>query len=266
MNQEGVESESAIVNQLKRLLLAIEVSGRAILPGTNDQLLQSIVDAAARIFGATAASLALVEKDGQNLVFRVATTIPGVESVVGMRVPIDRGIVGYVAMTGQPIAISNVREDARFNQDFARSTGYMPQSILAMPLISNDRVIGVMEVLDKINAPTFGLMDMELLAIFAQQAAIAIDQSQHFDQLGRAVLLGLQTLASQEPGQYGHLLGALQDSQGYSEQDQEILELADLFYDIRMLGEAERRMLLQVTSAFRDYCRSRPGQFGFGRI
>lgn len=262
MNPDSDESESTFVNQLKRLLLAIEASGQAILPSSNDQLLQSIVDAAARIFGAAAASLALVDEDGQSLVFKVAYGA-GAESVVGMRVPMDRGIVGYVAMTGQPIAISNVKEDARFNQDFAKSTGYVPQSILAMPLISAERVIGVMEVLDKISAPTFGLQDMELLGIFAQQAAIAVDQSQHFDQLGRAVLIGLQKLAAQAPGQYGKLLSAFQDSQMYQEQDGDILKLADLFYEISTLGEAERRLLRQVLTAFRDYGRTRPGHISF---
>ena len=264
MKPDSHERDGIFVEQLQRLLLAIEASGQAILPSSNDRLLQSIVDAAARIFGAAAASLALVEEDGQSLVFKVAHGA-GAETVVGMRVPIDRGIVGYVAMTGQPIAISNVREDARFNQDFAKSTGYVPQSILATPLISNEQVIGVMEVLDKISAPTFGLQDMELLGIFAQQAAIAIDQSQHFDQLGRAVLYALQRLAAQEPAQYGHLLGALQDGQGYRDQDGDILQLADLFYEISTLGEAERELLMQLLTAFRDYSRSRPGYFPFGR-
>ena len=260
MGADNQDDSRRFAGQLRRLLLAVEASGQAILPSSNDQLLRSIVEAAARIFDAAAASIALVDEDGQQLYFKVAHGA-GSENVVGMRVPINRGIAGYVAMSGQPIAISNVREDTRFNQDFAKSTGYVPQSILAMPLISDDRVIGVMEVLDKIDQASFGLRDMELLGIFARQAAIAIDQSQHMDQVGRTVLLSLQALASQDPGAYDELLEGLAASRDYREQAGDILELAGLFYEISLLGEAERRLLLEILSAFRKYRHKHAGMF-----
>lgn len=262
MDADKQDDSHHFAGQLRRLLLAVEASGQAILPSSNDQLLRSIVEAAARIFDAAAASIALVEEDGQHLYFKVAHGA-GSESVTGMRVPINRGIAGYVAMSGQPIAISNVREDTRFNQDFAKSTGYVPQSILAMPLISDDHVIGVMEVLDKIDQASFGLRDMDLLGIFARQAAIAIDQSQHMDQVGRTVLLGLQALASQDPGAYDELLKGLNASQDYREQAGDVLELAGLFYDISQLGEAERRLLMEVFSAFRNYRFKQNSKFSF---
>jgi len=262
MDADSQDDSQLFAGQLRRLLLAVEASGQAILPSSNDQLLRSIVEAAARIFDAAAASIALVDDDGQHLYFKVAHGA-GSENVIGMRVPIDRGIAGYVAMSGQPIAISNVREDTRFNQDFAKSTGYVPQSILAMPLISEDRVIGVMEVLDKIDQASFGLRDMELLGIFARQAAIAIDQSQHMDQIGRTILLSLQALASQDPGSYNELLMGLTASQDYREQAGNVLELAGLFYEISQLGELERRLLMEVISAFRNYRRAHASTFSF---
>jgi len=252
MDADNQDDSRRFAGQLRRLLLAVEASGQAILPSSNDQLLRSIVEAAARIFDAAAASIALVDEDGQQLYFKVAHGA-GSENVIGMRVPINRGIAGYVAMSGQPIAISNVREDTRFNQDFAKSTGYVPQSILAMPLISADRVIGVMEVLDKIDQASFGLRDMELLGIFARQAAIAIDQSQHMDQVGKTVLLNLQALASPDPGAYDALLEGLAASLDYQDQSSDVLELASLFYEISQLGEAERRLLMEVFLAFRNY-------------
>jgi GAF domain-containing protein len=262
MDEDNQDDSHHFAGQLRRLLLAVEASGQAILPSSNDQLLRSIVEAAARIFDAAAASIALVEEDGQHLYFKVAHGA-GSESVTGMRVPINRGIAGYVAMSGQPIAISNVREDTRFNQDFAKSTGYVPQSILAMPLISDDRVIGVMEVLDKIDQASFGLRDMDLLGIFARQAAIAIDQSQHMNQIGRTVLLGLQALAAQDPGAYDELLKGLNSSQDYREQAGDVLELAGVFYDISQLGEPERRLLMEVISAFRNYRFKQRSTFSF---
>ena len=189
--------ETRLAEQLNRLILSIQASGRAVLPRTNDALLQSIVEAAARIFGAGAASIALLNEDKGTLEFKVAVG-SGSSSVIGMSIPMNKGIAGYVAMTGQPIAVSNVEQDERFAQDFAKNTGYLPRSILATPLLSNDRVIGVMEVLDKISASSFGLQDMELLGMFAQQAALAIDQSQNFDRLGEALVLGLKRLVTSD--------------------------------------------------------------------
>ena len=157
-------------NQLKQelqsLVQAVEAAGRSSLPVSNDALLRSIVEAAARIFQAAAASILLIDESAGDLEFKVSTGAAN-RDLVGMRFPFDSGIAGYVAMTGQPLAISNVEHDPRFNRDFARSTGYVPRSILAMPLLSGERVLGVMEVLDKLDAPAFGMQDMDLLAIFA---------------------------------------------------------------------------------------------------
>ena len=258
---EDPSRDSKLARQLQRLLQAIEASGHAILPSSNRDLLQSIVDAAARIFGAAAASIALVDEKQQVLEFKVAYGI-GNEDVVGMRIPLDSGIAGYVAMTGQPIAISNVQQDARFNQDFARSTGYVPRSILATPLLSGDRVIGVMEVLDKINAPSFGMQDMELLGLFAQQAAIAIHQSQQVDRIGEALVRGIKQLVAADPSaESADLIRALEEAPGDDARARDVLALADVFNAVSELGEAEHKTCLQILAAFGDYVRSKPGLF-----
>ena len=146
MDTDANKSEQNLAEQLKRLLLSIEASGQTVLSGSGSALLDSIVEAAARIFGAGAASILLVNEDEQVLEFEVACGPVG-QNLVGTKYPLDKGIAGYVVMTGQPIATSHVDQDARFDREFARSTGYVPESILATPLLSGDRIIGVMEVL-----------------------------------------------------------------------------------------------------------------------
>ena len=159
--------------------------------------------------------------------------------------------------SGQPIATSNVRQDARFNQDFAESTGYVPDSILATPLLSDDRIIGVMEVLDKINASSFDMQDMELLGMFAQQAAMAIEQSQQIENIEKALVMGLKRLVTADPTQdSGEILSALEQSAGQNSHLPDLLELADLFKDISALGESERKVCLQVLKAFAEYRRT----------
>jgi GAF domain-containing protein len=256
-------SQGGLAGELQRLIRVIEAGGRAVLPRSNDALLQSIVEAAARIFGGAAASILLVNEEKWTLEFRVAYGAAN-RDLVGMSFPLDHGIAGYVAMTGQPIAVSDVQRDARFNRDFAESTGYVPRTILATPLLSGERVIGVMEVLDKIDAASFGMQDMELLGIFGAQAALAIEQSQQVEGIGEALVMGLGRLAASDTSAGSpELLEALEQGSAWRAgeadrtQAQDILALADLFNDIGALGEAERKACMQVLGAFANYARSR---------
>ena len=251
--------DGQLVEGLKALLVAMETSATAVLPSSNLDLLQSIVDAAARIFAAASASICLVNESERLLEFKVAYG-DGQGEVVGLKIPIDQGIAGYVAMTGQPIAISDVRQDPRFNQDFAESTGYVPNSILATPLISGDKVIGVMEVLDKISAPSFGMQDMELLGIFAHQAALAIDQSQQYDRIGLALQEGIRKLVAEgEDPDLEVLAETLEDDPFVDEAaGADLAELATLFNEISQLGEIERAMCIRILRAFAEYARAAP--------
>lgn len=251
MVDEG-QQEDSLAEQLKRLLGSIEASGRAVLPRSNDELLRSIVETAARIFNAAAASILLVDQQEKVLVFRVAYGKSN-SDLVGRKFPLAKGIAGYVAMTGQPLAVSNVQQDTRFNQDFAKSTGYVPSSILAVPLLASENVIGVMEVLDKINANSFGIQDMELLSMFAGQAAIAIDQSQRMEWIDEALVLGLKRLVDPASApRRDELLQALDQSVS-RHTAAELLALADLFNEVSSLGTAERKACIQVLKTFAEY-------------
>lgn len=243
--------------ELQSLVRALEAAGRASLPPANDALLRSIVEAAARIFQAAAASILLINETDKVLEFRVAAGAAN-RDLVGLRFPLDQGVAGYVAMTGQPIAVSDVAQDPRFHRDFAQSTGYVPRCILATPLISDERILGVMEVLDKIDAPSFGMQDMELLGIFAGQAALAIEMSQGLERLGDALAAGLKRIAlSNGVSPSGELAAILDAPPGeLTGSENDLLQLADLLNEFSRLGEEERRTGLKVLTAFAEYGRS----------
>ncbi len=251
---EGSQDEKIAV-QLSRLLAAIEADSHAILPQSSDELLKSIVEAAAHIFSAAAASILLVNEQEQVLEFKVAYGAAN-RDLVGTKFPLGQGIAGYVVMTGQPLTISNVRQDTRFNQDFAKSTGYVPNSILAMPLQAGERIIGVMEVLDKVNAASFGIQDMELLGMFAHQAALTIDQSQKINQLKDTLILGLKRLVMADRTQASTELLSVLNSTADEKTSPDLLRLADLFSEISALGDAEQKACLQILGVFSDYRRS----------
>ncbi|HYI66467.1 MAG TPA: GAF domain-containing protein [Candidatus Limnocylindrales bacterium] len=164
--------------------------GRRIQGDIETRLLQSIVDATVQLFDAEAASIALFEQDPDRLEFRVAAGEHGA-GAVGLTVPPTQGIAGFVYSTGQALALSDVANDPRFNRDAAEQTGYVPRSIAAAPLLDEDGTVGVLQVLDKRGSPTFSLRDMELLAVFAGQATVAIGAARvqrDTDRLLRSVL------------------------------------------------------------------------------
>ena len=156
-------------------------------------LLQTIVEATVMLFEAEASSIALFERDPDRLEFRVAAGAQGA-GAIGLSVPPSKGIVGFVFSTGQPLALSDVLADPRFDKATAEKTGYVPRSIAAVPLVDAETTVGVLQVLDKHTSPTFSLRDMELLAVFARQAAAAIRAARvqrDSQQLLRAALAGV---------------------------------------------------------------------------
>ena len=144
--------------------------------GPTDAVLRSVVGAAAALFGAEAASIALFDPDRDRLIFRVAAGEQG-RGVVGVEIRTDEGLAGYVYSSGRAIAISDIANDTRFGRGVAEMTGYVPRSIVAVPLVDEDGTIGVLEVLDKRDGPAFSLRDVEMAGVFAHQATVAIRAS-----------------------------------------------------------------------------------------
>jgi len=136
-------------------------------------LLQSIVDVGRAIFGARAASIFLLDEAADELVF-TAVSGEGHESLVGRRFPSGTGVAGWVLVTRQALVIEDVGEDERFAQDAAESTGFVPRALMAAPLLHGEQVLGVLEILDRPRRASFSLGEMDLLSLFAGQAAIAL--------------------------------------------------------------------------------------------
>jgi GAF domain-containing protein len=92
-----------------------------------------------------------------------------------MRFPAEHGIAGWVLATRTPLILEDVRNDPRFAGDVAQGTGYVPSGLMAAPLLYDERALGVLEVLDRPERAHFSLQEMDLLGLFANQAAIAVD-------------------------------------------------------------------------------------------
>jgi GAF domain-containing protein len=137
-------------------------------------LLQSVAEVARAIFGAKASSIFLLDEEADELVFE-AVAGEGADTLIGKRFPSSTGIAGWVLVTRQPLVIEDVTQDPRFGKDVAESTGYVPKGLMAVPLLHEERALGVLEVLDRPQRSQFSLVEMDLLGLFANQAAIALD-------------------------------------------------------------------------------------------
>ncbi len=142
--------------------------------GTHGALLQSIVDVARTIFGAEAASIFLDDEEADELVFE-AVSGQGGDTLVGTRFPSSTGIAGFALVTRQPLVVDDLQNDPRFSRERAATTGFVPTSIVASPLLPDERALGVLSVLDRDAGRPFGVAQLELLSRFSTQAAIGLD-------------------------------------------------------------------------------------------
>jgi GAF domain-containing protein len=149
-------------------------------------LLRATVEVARAIFKAKAASVFLLDEETEELVFE-AVAGEGSETLVGVRFPADQGIAGWVLVTRQPLVVEDLTKDTRFSREAAESTGYVPNGIMAVPLLVEEKALGVLEVLDRPQQARFSLAEMDLLGMFANQAAIALDLLQRARRAGAAL-------------------------------------------------------------------------------
>jgi GAF domain-containing protein len=139
----------------------------------HETLIQSVVEVARAIFNASASSIFLLDDSTNELVFE-AVAGEGSGILPGRRFPATKGIAGWVLAAHEAIMVSDVSQNAAFARDVAESTGYVPLSLMAAPLVSDDKPVGVLEVLDYERNPSTTLEAMDLLQLFARQAAVAL--------------------------------------------------------------------------------------------
>jgi GAF domain-containing protein len=245
-------SPDELLRELGDLATAL---GPAVRPAGTDELLRSLTETARRLFGAAACSLALLSEDESELVYTVAAG-EGADDVTGMRIPASQGIAGWVVQSGQPIAVSDVTSDPRFARDTAERTGYVPRAILAVPVETPQRMLGVISLLDRDARRPGAEQDMALLSLFADQAALALASVEAFGELGR-VLLG--ALASATAGQ--ELAAALrQAATDLPGADADLAALAATFAALARRGDAERQLALAVLADVGRYVERRPSR------
>lgn len=137
-------------------------------------LLDETLDCALELMDAADGSLLLLDEESDELVF-VLTRGRASEELPGYRFDRDLGIAGWVVENAEPAIVHNVRADPRFMPEVDEYLGYRTRNLIAVPLVTRGRVLGVIEVLNKRGREDFSEDDASLLSILATLAASALD-------------------------------------------------------------------------------------------
>jgi PAS domain S-box-containing protein len=149
-----------------------------------DSVLRSLMAQVRDYFQVEATSVALLEEETGDLVFRVAVG-EAAEEVTGWRMPSDLGVVGWVAQSGEPLLVPVARANGRFYAGVDESTGFETRAILAVPIKAHDRTIGVIEMLNPASG-AFGEDAQRLLLSVADLAAVAIHNAELYERARQA--------------------------------------------------------------------------------
>jgi signal transduction histidine kinase len=163
---------------LPRYQLLIEIARDLASTLDLNILLNRIVNAAAELTNANAASILLYDQVNQELHFEASTNLDE-PLMQGLVVPVDASVAGWIVKNRQPLIIQDTEKDTRHFDHVGQVVNIQTKSILGVPLIAKEKVIGALEVINKRNG-TFSYEDQNLLITLAAQAAIAIENSRLF--------------------------------------------------------------------------------------
>ncbi len=165
---------------LERYQILLEISRDLASTLDLNTLLNHIAQAASDLSGAQAASILLYDETEQLLYFDAATNLEA-PLMRGLVVPVDNSIAGWIVTHRQPLIIPDTQKDPRHYGNIAKSTNVTTTSMLGVPLVAKDKVIGVLEAINKLEGE-FNLEDQELLVALGAQAAVAIENARLFQQ------------------------------------------------------------------------------------
>lgn len=247
-------SENTEKSFSERYLSLLDISRELSSTLNLDALLHQIVTAAADLTDSMAASIMLYDENNDELYFHSSTNLDA-RVMRGLVVPVDSSIAGTILLERRPVIAMNVAEDPRHFEDIGKTTNYQVESLLGVPMLTKDKVVGVLEVINKLNG-VFEKDDENLLSALGSQAAIAIENSRLFQQSDliaemvhelRTPLASIQTAA--------HLITRPEISQ------QQRTNMAETI-------QKETHRLTEMATSFLDLARLESGrtQFAFDEI
>jgi signal transduction histidine kinase/putative methionine-R-sulfoxide reductase with GAF domain/ActR/RegA family two-component response regulator len=148
-----------------------------------DDILRYIMDQAQALFNAEAASVALLDESGTAVIFQMAVGA-GAAGAIGQKVRLGQGIAGWVAQTGESVRVADTRADKRWYSGVDKQSGFSTRNLMCAPMTLDERIVGVMEVINR-RADTFDENDLRLLEAVSAQVGAALKNARLFRQTRR---------------------------------------------------------------------------------
>ena len=151
-----------------------------------ESLLNLIMDKAMELLDTEAGTFMMTVEDTGELEFRVVRG-PASDELMGRRLPLGTGLAGTAAQTGRPVRQNRVQDDKRWFGDIDPNAKFISESILTVPLLRGNAVLGVIQVINKKNGAPFQEEDETLLSAFAGQAVVALENARLLEQTDQAL-------------------------------------------------------------------------------
>ncbi len=184
---EQKRREDELERQTGRLIALNQAAHTITANLSLHETLNNILNSARKVVEAQGASLFLINKDNPDELIVVAAVGTGSDILQGLRVPVGEGVAGYVAREAKSQLVGDAELEPRHYKGVDAQTGMSTHALIAVPLINADRVIGVLEVVNKLNESYFTQDDVHLLESMAGTAAVSIINARLFDQTQRRV-------------------------------------------------------------------------------
>ncbi len=205
-----------------------------------------IVDMIAEIMGAKTASLMLLNEENRELYVSAAMGLD--EAVIrNARVKVGNGIAGWVAETGRPVLVHDIEADERFAP--SRRPQYETKSLVSVPLKQGDRVIGVVNVTNRITLTPFTKNDADILQILADRISGVLGKVRQYESVKSefaAITNSLKCLIesrrlahARKSEMVGRLVVELGRAMGLGEEEVRMLQYVSQIYDVGMVRVGE---------------------------
>lgn len=164
-------------HKVRRLSTLIEVNALISSSLDLDRILENVMSISKQVMNADASSLMLLDEKTNELVYEVALGSVGDKLKQEFRLKMGQGIAGTVAQEGKPLLIEDVYTHPKFYRGHDEATGYRTKSMIAVPLKTGDRIIGVAQVINRLDGNPFDSDDLDLFIALCSMAAIAIENA-----------------------------------------------------------------------------------------